>query len=359
MISISKKKAKKSKHGKKNWRKNIDMTEIEIKENELNKEAMFEDSIKNKKADELYSIDNTSTQNIKLLNKKTNRSEQKKEKRSKFETKMINQIMKNNKYNKSELKKEDNEIDLWDDEDKNIKKEKETIIYPKVPIAHPGQSYNPEKKDVEQLLKKVVDLNKNIIKEEIKDNKKEDKYYESEESSIENEIKVSNNPAVDDSNRLSKKQKKDKFIKKQNRLKNKHEIIQKQQKIIIFNSLSNKRLEKEKAKNIQLINQQKNKEKQELQNKKNLLKNGIIDNDKQFLEDFQISKSSTLRTLSTDNNFLRERFNNILKRNVLGEYNQINKSKRNRKLNQIKILDLKNRDDLYLDDSDNKLKIFN
>jgi len=37
------------------------------------------------------------------------------------------------------------------------------LRYPKVPLPHPGQSYNPSKEDLTNLLVKVVDLNKKPV----------------------------------------------------------------------------------------------------------------------------------------------------------------------------------------------------
>ncbi|MCQ2817647.1 MAG: hypothetical protein MJ252_10315 [archaeon] len=89
-----------------------------------------------------------------------------------------------------------------------------------------------------------------------------------------------------------------------------------------------------------------------------MIKNGIVNDDRKFFEDFQINKGGiSLRTMQSNNDSLGERWDNILKRNVLGEYSRDNKiNKRNRKLKQMHIIDLKNRDDIFLEDED-KLKI--
>ena len=82
------------------------------------------------------------------------------------------------------------------------------IVYPKVPLPHPGQSYNPSKNDLSNLLNKVVEMN--TKHESLKSKKKPvdeqdgiGKFpmsdgEESEEEYDEASFKVSNGPAVDD-----------------------------------------------------------------------------------------------------------------------------------------------------------------
>ncbi|MCQ2817648.1 MAG: hypothetical protein MJ252_10320 [archaeon] len=54
---MDKKKTKKSKKGKKNWRKNIDVTEIEEKEALFNKKQREEKEIENLKDEDLFDFD--------------------------------------------------------------------------------------------------------------------------------------------------------------------------------------------------------------------------------------------------------------------------------------------------------------
>ena len=77
------------------------------------------------------------------------------------------------------VKEKQNKIyDLWgsnNNTNRNINKP--NLKYPKVPIPHPGQSYNPNKKDLNKLLTTVVENNKYLIKneEESSENSDDDK----------------------------------------------------------------------------------------------------------------------------------------------------------------------------------------
>lgn len=76
-----------------------------------------------------------------------------------------------------------------------------------------------------------------------------------------------------------------------------------------------------------------------------------------MLEEFVSNPEPTpLRKLRTNNNLISERFNNILKRNVVGEYNSKVK-KRNRKLEKIHYKDNNNDYEVFVEDNP-KLKIF-
>jgi len=69
-----------------------------------------------------------------------------------------------------------------------------------------------------------------------------------------------------------------------------------------------------------------------------LIKNGIVD-DKDLLRDFQVKKEGIpLRKMKTRNTVISERFQNILKRNVVGEFNHNHRvrSRANKKLNKFK-----------------------
>jgi len=57
MLNSTKKPAKKSKHGKKNWRKNIDISDLEKINLEKVKEKFEQKKISNLKDDALFSLD--------------------------------------------------------------------------------------------------------------------------------------------------------------------------------------------------------------------------------------------------------------------------------------------------------------
>ena len=357
------KKTKKSKHGKKNWRKNINITDIEISENKKKLKELKNKQLNNLKNEDLFELDlNTKFDNKnKILGNKTTRN-----KISNYEQKLIKQY-KNNKLllqnqtidnnNNNSKENNNNNLDLWADENSNsnIKNNNNNKInYPSLVIAHPGQSYNPNNKDLNKLLNKIVDLNKeNVLNKEEKEkilNKKFD-IIESESDSDsninKNDIKISNNPPVTDKNKLTKREKNLKEKKKKNKLKNKEDFIKKQMKIIIQNELSLKKIQKiqkenELKKNLEL----KEKEKNDKINQ-NKIKKGIFD-DKDLLENFS-TKKIPLRNLNTKINPLEERWDNILKRKLIGDYDRNSNKKRNRKLNQRHILDLNNNDDFGFD----------
>ena len=361
------KKTKKSKHGKKNWRKNINITDIEISENKKKLKELKNKQLNNLKNEDLFELDlNTKFDNKnKILGNKTTRN-----KISNYEQKLIKQyknnklllqnqtIDNNNNNNLKENNNNNNNLDLWGDENSNsnIKNNNNNnkINYPSLVIAHPGQSYNPNNKDLNKLLNKVVNLNKeNFLNKEEKEknlNKKFD-VIESESDSDSNidksNIKISNNPPVTDKNKLTKREKNLKEKKKKNKLKNKEDFIKKQMKIVIQNELSLKKIQKiqkenELKKNLEL----KEKEKNDKINQ-NKIKKGIFD-DKDLLENFS-TKKIPLRNLNTKINPLEERWDNILKRKLIGDYDRNSNKKRNRKLNQRHILDLNNNDDFGFD----------
>ena len=352
---LTSKKAKKSKHGKKNWRKNIDVTDIEQSQQRLNQEKIKLQKIKDLKDEDLFEIDadveeenqnKNKIKNKELLGKKTKREK----KTSKQEERKIKRIIEisNTKAIQNNIKeKEENKIyDLWGDDtnantNANKPKNKLQLNYPKVPLPHPGQSYNPNKKDLNKLLSSVVENNKYLIKneEEQSDNNDDINVFEEEESE---EIKnpVANNEPVSDINRLTKKQKRQKEIKKANKLMNKYQEEQKRIKIAINNALGAKKIAKEQKKRDEELMKKQEEEKKKEKIKNYEIKKGII-NDKELLEDFQVNKTQVpLRKMREEINPLSERWNNIIKRNMIGEYTTKTRKKANRKLKKFKFLDI-------------------
>ena len=234
------KKSKKSKHGKKNWRKNIDISDIEQSQQKLNQEKIQKQKISDLKNEDLFEIDvNLEKSNLKskkLLGKKT----KKPKKVSKNEQREIKHIIDTSQTKAvlnnldNEKKQKNNKIyDLWGD-DTNIKSNSVVnnnlkLTYPKVPIPHPGQSYNPQKKDLNTLLTTVVEKNKYLIpspEPSISSENSEKNDWDDEESEKITKP-VANNEPVSDLNRLTKKQKKLKEKKKANKLMNKQLIEKK------------------------------------------------------------------------------------------------------------------------------------
>ena len=142
------KKSKKSKHGKKNWRKNIDVTDIEKIENLRNQDKLDKNKIHQMKDEELFEIDINKKEFIGKKIKKKEEKDKKKKKLSKMEQRKIKRIIENEKE-KILLKKNENEkkeeiYDMWGNEENNKNNIlNKNISYPVVPLPHPGQSYNP------------------------------------------------------------------------------------------------------------------------------------------------------------------------------------------------------------------------
>ena len=138
------------------------------------------------------------------------------------EDKKIKRILKEKEIapelKKPEIKPE--VYDLWGETNKKPLKIRAPVVkYPKVPLPHPGQSYNPNKADLKNLLKKVVEVNKTKIDEEVVPEptiELENNVFEEsdeEEENLEGKIEpVSNNPPVDETQRLTKKDIKRKVI---------------------------------------------------------------------------------------------------------------------------------------------------
>ena len=255
-----------------------------------------------------------------------------------------------NKDNKDNNKSKDNmnnivnSVDNKDNID-NISNTENPLNYPSVPLPHPGQSYNPDRRDLNQLLKSVVESNRHLAKEE--DSEKSENlqqdFASEEESEVEKapgNLRLSNNAAVSDSNRLTKRERRAKERKKRNKLKNKEEIEKKKMKVQINSVLGMKKIAKIQQKNEDL--REENRKKEELMARivRNNIKKGIV-KDKELLEDFQINQGAvSLRKIKEEINPLSERWNNILKRNIIGKYEDNNRvDKSNRKLHQFKFHD--------------------
>ena len=353
MLTISKK-SKKSKHGKKNWRKNINVSDIEQAQQKINQEQIKTQKIADLKNEDLFVLDDnfekTNVKSVKFLGKKI----KKPNKVSKMEQRQIKLIIEssqtkaviNNIDNNKEIQGENEIYDLWENDSKNnnrkniIINDNTKLKYPKVPIPHPGQSYNPQKKDLNTLLTTVVEKNKYLLPEPESPVHSESGNDWDDEESEKITKPVANNEPVSDLNRLTKKQKKLKEKKKANKLINRQQEEKKRIKVAISNILGMKKFSREQKK------MEEEKAKKELEEKKKdkiknyEIKKGIID-DKELLEDFQVNKEQIpLRKMREEINPLSERWDNIMKRNMIGEYSNKKRKTGNRKLKKIKFMDI-------------------
>jgi len=140
------------------------------------------------------------------------------------------------------------------------------LRYPKVPIPHPGQSYNPSKEDLTNLMVKIVDLNKKpdatvglfekkeeIINEEEKIFISDDEFENEVEKEIFDENDninhlVSNNPPIDDSTRKTRKEKKQIEKLKHLKLIERDAKVRKENRIKLNSAQSIKKIERERQK---------------------------------------------------------------------------------------------------------------
>jgi len=253
---------------------------------------------------------------------------------------------------------------LWSSNKKTKRIQIEPIQCAKVPVPHPGQSYNPQREDLRNLLQNIVEIRKpkvDINEKECDNDKlglKEGKFEESEsEIESEEEPVISNNPAVDDSNRLTRRIKNKIHTSKLNKLKEVEAKRKKEQKTVINNIKKYERFDKEVRKTQKQEQETKTKLEGLQEKQKKLLKMGVDFDDTDNL-DFKINKkgaSVSLKNLNTERNLISDQFENIVKRNVLGEVNQL-KKKKNQKLHK---MHYKDNGDHYFDEVETGLKIFN
>ena len=292
--------------GKKNWRKNIDTTEIDKKEIKNLDIKINETKVGALKNEELFTMDVVANESNKQ--KFRREFEEKKVKRVKkisiLEERKMKRMVKNNgivhykntdsSANLDHMMKIDEKVpektyDLWGESNQteSIFKfpnssviTKSRISYPKIALPHPGQSYNPDKKDVQQLMDKVVENNKNINNRKIDtitfENQKDIPaviLYESSDEEDENEVKdfkISNNPAIDDGDRHTKEKRKEKRRRFLHAQRDEELQKQKQKKIEINSSIGLKKVEKGQKKNLKeleeknLIDMNKKKEAEKL-----------------------------------------------------------------------------------------------
>jgi len=166
------------------------------------------------------------------------------------------------------------------------------LAYPKIPLPHPGQSYNPSQDDLAHLVHKVIQVNK---RPELTPQEKEDieeKKFESEEDVPEKEFKVSNNPPVDDyTQRKSKTEKNRLHRKKLNIIKENETIRKKQNRIKLSNAKSLKTVEKQRKRKENELLKKQNEMKKKAKETQALMKVGVVE-DPELLEDFKVKKKT-------------------------------------------------------------------
>merc|ERR1711957_1045381 len=285
-VVVETKKKNVSTKGKKNWRKNIDTTEIDKKEIQDLDKKINEDKVGALKNEDLFTMDVIPNESSKQ--KFRREFEAKKVKRVKKlsileERKMKHMNLEHLAKNEEKLHAPARAYDLWGESNQtesvfkfpvlsksygstttlnSSAKQNARISYPKIPLPHPGQSYNPDKKDVQKLMEQVVEHNKNInnrkIDEITYENQKDIEavvLYETsdEESDYDNreitEHNPSNNLAIDDGDRHTKEKRKEKRRRFLHAQKDKELQRQKQKKIAINSSIGLKKVEKGQKKN--------------------------------------------------------------------------------------------------------------
>jgi hypothetical protein len=281
------KKGNKSTKGKKNWRKNIDTTEIDKKDIKDKEQKRVEKNFEALKDSDLFEIDVEPAKGVKekFLHKKTERPTA-----SRNEERLVKRIV------KAELEKQNldeskgnNEKGLWDDEKPSQpsisfpKKQTDPLKYPKIPLPHPGQSYNPSKDDLSNLLNKVVELNKKpenmekILKPEIEVEAKQFDSEEEEELDL-LDFKISNNPPVDDYTQRKTKTQRNKAIRKRlSIIKEAQQTKLKKEKKHVLTVKGLKRFEKEKEKILKEEKEKKLKKLIEKKRQEELIKIGVIE----------------------------------------------------------------------------------
>jgi hypothetical protein len=110
------------------------------------------------------------------------------------------------------MDKQKNSYDLWGVEEQVKKGTKSTAIkmevnYPRVPLPHPGQSYNPSKEDLKHLLSKVVEFNRPLDLPPVSSMTLEVKLFDEEVDDVcDPNEKISNNPAILAEDKLTRKE---------------------------------------------------------------------------------------------------------------------------------------------------------
>lgn len=222
-----------------------------------------------------------------MKNKRKNndtKNQKKKNNQEDRKIKRIKEMMENTGSSKNINKKTNNDIvyDLWETNTSNTQKISiEPLKYPRLIIPHPGQSYNPNREDLKNLLHTIVENNKPKVEVAVEPDSKielEEGKFETSEEEEENkqeDIKISNNPPVCVEDRLTRRERNKIHNSKLNKLKNIEQQRKKSQKIDInstklFNTFK-KDIEKKKLSSEDL----KKKEQEDIKRQKELINMGI------------------------------------------------------------------------------------
>ena len=255
----------KSKKGKKNWIKNIDIEEEQNKYISKLKENIIENNIVSMKDEELFTIETKPMTKLKaeFLNKKTKRPQEIRKTEKKILKRILVNEVKQSMFPQSNNNKgviQTEMVDLWADENNTSKRKKPQskplISYPNVPLPHPGQSYNPDRNDLTNLLKKVVELNKPklTINNPIPLNPADQLEFLSESEEADSQIEEKTNKQV---NRKKTRTERNRIHEKKiNRLKNKQEELKKKTKVEVNQIKSFKNFEKGYNRTLKSIEEQ-------------------------------------------------------------------------------------------------------
>jgi hypothetical protein len=319
-------------------------------------------AVKTLENNQLFTL-TTESSDVKLLKNKRNKSETKSQKKYKnneerkikrigLEMNLAGNIDKNN------VKKEEKLYDLWANNNKTSALIKlEPMKYPKVVIPHPGQSYNPNREDLKNLLQTIVDINKpKDIQEVVPStlNLADGKFVAPEDQADKEDQKVSNNPPVNDTDRFPRRIRNKLHASKLNKQRNLAQETKKKQKVVINSMKVFHNFNKQVEKNKKTKDDEKKKNEDESKRQKDLINLGVYYKDTDVL-DYKINKKDvSLKNLTHNKSLISDRYENILKRNIIGETSV--KKKRNRKLNKIQY---RENQDFFFDEANHNLKIIN
>jgi len=180
---------------------------------------------------------------------------------------------------------------------------------------------------------------------------------EVEEENDEEKYKISNNPPVDDVDRLPRRVRNKIHNSRLNRLKNREQEDKKKTKVIINSIKLFPNFNKEVDKRNKLKEEHKKKVEEEKKKQQKLIKQGVYYKDTDNL-DYKVNKTSiSLKNLNMNNNLISDRFENILKRKKLLE--KYHHSGRRGIENSIKMQYRDNQDYCYDEGDNTNLKIIN
>lgn len=280
--AIQEQKKSKSKKNKKDWIKNIDVTKEEKKRIKKLDSEIKEKRLVDTKNEDLFQEDKTPVEIPRgFLKRKTRRSPLKNTEVNKIKRKVKAYEYKNEVKEESKLVTNDTNIDLWADTEKENKLSIRPVIqFPKVPIAHPGQSYNPSKKDLKSLITNIVEINTkgktmNDHEKQVESNEvnQTNIFLNDDDSEHSSEIKENKDTVASKTKtRISKSKE---LQKKLNKLKNQKDLIKKKTKVEIDRLISGNRFEKIQKENALKLEKENRRKKNEEEQQNRLTQIGI------------------------------------------------------------------------------------